>query len=183
MAIVRLDAVFHPSVLCYRKSEDMYGRVSFTQTVEGNIVVGVELRGFPPGLHGMHIHEKALTSEMLREKGSKCCQELGPHFNGDSPIFEPIHSPDGTKHGHHLGDLAFNVSIDENGNADYWFCDKRIGSLQSILGRSLVIHADADDMGVLGLQRYENSAKEIESYKTGNAGARIACTNIMDSMY
>lgn len=52
----------------------------------------------------------------------------------------------------------------------------------SIVGRSIVIHKDPDDEGVPGLLALQSgkklNKKEVESFKTGNAGNRIACGNI-----
>ncbi len=58
-----------------------------------------------------------------------------------------------------------------NGVAKFEFEDKllQLGGDHSIVGRSLVVHADVDDLG-RGL-----GDKKEESLKTGNAGARLAC--------
>ena len=42
----------------------------------------------------------------------------------------------------------------------------KLSGKNSIVGRSVVIHADRDDLGLGG---------NAESLKTGNAGSRIAC--------
>ena len=44
-----------------------------------------------------------------------------------------------------------------------------------IVGRSIVIHEDPDD---LGIPEYEDQKKNIGKLITGNAGKRIACGNI-----
>ena len=49
------------------------------------------------------------------------------------------------------------------------------GTKECVLDRTLVIHEDEDDMG---MGHYEEEDKIIESYITGNAGARIACGEI-----
>jgi Cu-Zn family superoxide dismutase len=67
----------------------------------------------------------------------------------------------------HVGDLG-NVQTDVNGIATVNIKDKHI-ALQgehSILGRCLVVHEKADDLGRGG---------DDESKKTGNAGKRLAC--------
>lgn len=86
----------------------------------------------------------------------------GPHFN-----------PFGKDHGapnaeiRHVGDLG-NVEADASGSAKINITDKFIslsGPL-SILGRTVVVHADIDDLGVGGHEL---------SKTTGNAGGRIGC--------
>lgn len=86
----------------------------------------------------------------------------GPHFN-----------PFGKDHGaptdavRHAGDLG-NIIADENGVAKFDIEDKQIslsGNL-SILGRTVVVHADVDDLGKGGHEL---------SKTTGNAGGRLAC--------
>ncbi|KHJ89893.1 copper/zinc superoxide dismutase, partial [Oesophagostomum dentatum] len=70
----------------------------------------------------------------------------------------------------HLGDLG-NVEADKEGVASFHFIDGRVKILgtNSVIGRSFVVHANADDLG-----RGQGDRKE-ESLKTGNAGARLAC--------
>ena len=79
----------------------------------------------------------------------------------------------GLKHGapsdkeRHAGDLG-NIVADDKGVARVQLSDAQIplGGPMSILGRSIVVHAVADDLGKGGNE---------ESLKTGNAGARVAC--------
>jgi len=55
--------------------------------------------------------------------------------------------------------------------------------INCILNRSIVIHEKPDDQGLPGLKALMQNKKlnkeEEESLKTGNAGKRIACGNIM----
>lgn len=90
------------------------------------------------------------------------CISAGPHFN-----------PFGKDHGapnaqvRHAGDLG-NVTAGGDGVAKVNVSDKQIsleGDL-SIIGRTLVVHGDPDDLGV--------TDHEL-SKTTGNAGARVAC--------
>lgn len=69
----------------------------------------------------------------------------------------------------HVGDLG-NVEA-AGGVAKFEIEDKliQLAGDHSIVGRSLVVHADADDLGQ-GV-----GDKKDESLKTGNAGARLAC--------
>lgn len=67
----------------------------------------------------------------------------------------------------HVGDLG-NFKTDAQGNAEGTVSDKHIKLIgpESVLGRTVVVHAGTDDLG-----KGENE----ESKKTGNAGARPAC--------
>lgn len=67
----------------------------------------------------------------------------------------------------HVGDLG-NVTADDSGKANVKIADKQVtltGPL-SVIGRTMVIHADIDDLGKGGHEL---------SPTTGNAGARLAC--------
>ena len=90
------------------------------------------------------------------------CKTAGPHYN-----------PFNTTHGgpedeiRHVGDLG-NVVAMEDGVANYEYEDRLVmlhGEI-SVVGRSMVCHADEDDLG--------RGGHEL-SLITGNAGARLAC--------
>ncbi|KHJ81779.1 copper/zinc superoxide dismutase, partial [Oesophagostomum dentatum] len=70
----------------------------------------------------------------------------------------------------HIGDLG-SITADPDGIAHFEFWDKKVSIYgeNSVIGRSVVVHAGTDDLG-----RGEGDRKE-ESLKTGNAGARLAC--------
>jgi len=113
-----------------------------------------ELKGLTPGLHGFHVHQFGDTTDG--------CTSAGPHFN-----------PKSQEHGgptdkvRHAGDLG-NVTAGADGVAKVDVKDAEI-SLKgdnSIVGRTLVVHADPDDLGKGGHEL---------SKTTGNAGARVAC--------
>lgn len=67
----------------------------------------------------------------------------GPHFN-----------PEGKDHGapndenRHVGDLG-NLVAGDDGTATFTIIDKQISLVgpNSVLGRAIVVHADADDLG------------------------------------
>ncbi|KAL5015416.1 hypothetical protein ScPMuIL_009686 [Solemya velum] len=124
---------------------------------KGPVEVKIDLSGFDATLshmHGMHIHQYGDVSNS--------CQSLGGHFN-----------PTGKDHGAHgdvdghLGDWG-NIVCDDEGEVHDNFEDEKttlMGSM-SIIGRSIVIHAGQDDLGVK-----DNDG----SRASGNAGPRIAC--------
>ena len=77
--------------------------------------------------------------------------------------FNPTNQPHGGKNSEqrHVGDMG-NVSADQNGNAVLDYIDTRIkiNGPYGIIGRSIIVHADEDD---------------LPSQPTGNSGARIGC--------
>ena len=124
-----------------------------------NIIV--RIKGLPEGKHGFHIHKAG----DLRNS----CSSLCDHYN-----------PKNKKHGdindkeRHVGDLG-NIKADKNGNCSITLKDKliKLRGKYNIIGRSIVIHEDEDDLG-RGNHKY--------SLTTGNSGKRIGCGVIGYSM-
>jgi Cu-Zn family superoxide dismutase len=73
--------------------------------------------------------------------------------------------------------LSNNIHADAQGVVDFVYFDDliQLEGPQSIAGRMVVIHANPDDLGAF---RNQNTPQGKESGKTGNAGARIACSVI-----
>ena len=130
------------------------GSVTF-KVVDGKVHVTGQITGLKPGSeHGFHIHEGRLQ----RADG----MSAGGHFN-----------PGKQDHGnvatdpHHGGDMP-NIKADDKGVATI---DGPVSSNVNIgkgddfdiIGRGLIVHADADD---------------YKTQPTGNAGARLACAVI-----
>ena len=130
------------------------GFVIFKETKRG-LQIHINMEGLKPGNHGFHIHQYGDLSDE--------CKSACSHFN-----------PYNTNHGgrnsseRHVGDLG-NIKS-KNGIAKGVFYDNLITldtkKLCSIIGRSVIVHEDRDDLGKGGNQ---------ESLKTGNAGKRLAC--------
>ena len=127
------------------------GKVTFTQK-DGGVEILAELTGLTPGEHGFHVHEFGDCSMA----DGKCA---GGHFN---PTGSPHGSPDSEKR--HVGDLG-NIKAGEDGKATYKRLDKMItlSGSHSVIGRSVIIHAKADDM---------------KTQPTGDAGDRVGCGTI-----
>ena len=134
------------------------GIVRFQEDIH-QVNIQVQISGLKKNaLHGFHVHEAGdLTHK---------CESMCGHFN-----------PYGKKHGgpnskeRHVGDLG-NLITDEKGNVNYQFTDNMIklrGNKANIIGRGLIIHADADDLGQGG---------NATSLLNGNAGKRIGCAII-----
>ena len=136
----------------FTKEHGVEGLVVMTQAPNTPTLLVGEIQGLKPGKHGFHIHEFGDLSNG--------CETAGAHYN-----------PDNVDHGDlqqgHVGDLE-NVIADENGVAKIEIIAPRVDLLgeRSIIGRSLVIHEDEDDLGKGG---------DAESLKTGNAGNRLGC--------
>ena len=130
------------------EGNNVLGKVIFTQTDSGVHIVA-EVTGLSEGPHGIHIHQYGDCS-------SPDATSAGGHFN-----------PTGHDHGgpadtvRHVGDLGNIVATADN-IARLEYTDKvmSLNGSSSIIGRSIVIHAVADD---------------LVSQPTGNAGARVAC--------
>ncbi|KAM7536439.1 hypothetical protein Aperf_G00000082673 [Anoplocephala perfoliata] len=141
------------AVCVMRGEEGVKGTVHFAQ-VGDSVNIHAELEGLKPGKHGFHVHEFG--------DQTNGCTSAGAHFN-----------PREKKHGgpyaaeRHVGDLG-NVEADASGKAVLDITDEKISlsGKDSIIGRSMVVHADPDDLGLGG--------RELSS-TTGNAGARVAC--------
>ena len=137
----------------------------FANPLEEYVQVDVKLAHVrPPGLHGMHVHEKGLgvNGQVLE------CEAMGPHFNPTQEDHGGTFRSDRNPH-RHLGDLG-NVVASDNGLVRQKFLVEDI-SLDpqhpfSIIGRGLVIHLHKDDLG---------QGTHSDSKTTGHSGPRIAC--------
>lgn len=135
--------VVHPT-----KGNNVSGKVTFTKEANGIRIVA-DIEGLKPGKHGFHAHEHGDCS-------SPDASSAGGHFN-----------PTNTKHGgpdspeHHVGDFG-NLEADDSGKAHYDRLNKDIAfsGIKNIIGKSIIIHADADD---------------FVTQPSGNSGARVAC--------
>ena len=128
------------------------GTVLFKQK-DWYVSISIDIKGLKRNhKHGFHIHE----SGDLRDGCKSCCA----HYN-----------PTNYEHGGlgcgHSGDLG-NIKTDDEGNCSMHIRTDKF-SVDDILGRSIIIHEDEDD---LGLTTHELSKT------TGNSGARIACAVI-----
>jgi len=129
------------------------GTIRFEQKGSSVSVTG-SVSGLTPGKHGFHVHEFG--------DNTNGCTSAGPHYN---PHKKEHGAP--TDDNRHVGDLG-NIEAGADGVANVNIEDKQLslkGDL-SIIGRSLVVHADIDDLGKGGHEL---------SKTTGNAGGRLAC--------
>lgn len=137
--------------------ESIEGTIKFEQNMNSNnkeTIIRINLKNVPYGAHGFHIHEFGDTTNG--------CTSTGPHFN---PFNKTHGAPMDVNR--HVGDLG-NIEANMNGIINTVITDNQINlsGPYSVVGRSIVIHADADDFGKGGHE---------DSMTSGHAGARIAC--------
>ena len=119
-------------------------------------IIRIDIIGLPPGDHGFHIHKDGDLSQGF--------QSLCSHYN---PFNQHHGGPNSIER--HLGDLG-NIHANINGEIHNEIFGKGIflNGEHSVIGRSIVIHENRDDLG-LGV-----GSRREGSLKTGNAGKRIA---------
>lgn len=109
------------------------------------VMVTGEVTGLKPGKHGFHIH---MYGDLRADDGTSA----GGHYNPDGHDHGGLDSKD-----RHAGDLG---NIDANAQGVAKVNVKAMGlNIHHVLGRSVVVHADADD---------------LKSQPSGNAGPRVA---------
>ncbi|RMY38383.1 hypothetical protein D0864_16418 [Hortaea werneckii] len=150
------------AVAVLRGDSNVKGTVTFEQASEGaDTTVSWNISGHDANAErGMHVHAFG--------DNTNGCTSAGPHCKPPSSYPHPT----GT-HGapsdseRHVGDLG-NFKTDGQGNAQGSATDKLVKLIgpESVLGRTVVVHAGTDDLGQGGNE---------ESKKTGNAGGRPAC--------
>ena len=123
--------------------------MTFSEGEDGKVAITAELEGLNPGQqHAMHVHE---FGDCSAADGASA----GGHFN-----------PEGHEHGlpdkekRHAGDFG-NLTADAAGKAKLSLTvnNLTVSKWNGIAGRSVIVHAKADDGG----------------QPTGNAGGRAAC--------
>jgi len=142
-ATIGAVAVLEPT-----EGNSVHGVIRFAPAANGGVRITALISGLTPGRHGFHVHEFGDTT-------SRDGTAAGGHFN---PGQKSHGAPDAAMR--HVGDLG-NITADADGNATVNFVDPTISLTgpNSILGRSVVVHADPDD---------------LQTQPTGNAGARVA---------
>ena len=126
---------------------------AFVRETKDGVLLTVNVRGLPEGLHAVHVHSVG-----------KC---EGPAFTSAGPHFNPMNKKHGLENaaGPHAGDLP-DMYVEKNGVGRYEVLLDRIalGSGETSIfdadGSAIVIHVTADDN---------------VTDPAGNSGDRIAC--------
>lgn len=133
------------------KSASKVSGVLKIEPIENGIFISGKIMGLAPGFHGFHVHEKGDCS-------AEDASSAGGHFTIDHEVHGSAHS----EHSH-LGDLG-NIVANADGIAEIHLKSERLcldpKKPCNILNRSLVVHADPDD---------------LKSQPSGNSGKRVAC--------
>ncbi|MCT1398506.1 superoxide dismutase family protein [Paenibacillus sp. p3-SID867] len=141
-----------PVVKLYNAAGEPVGSATLEQIKDG-VKVKITASGLTPGKHGFHVHENAIQGTDFKSAGG--------HFN-------PTDKHHGLEHpqGSHVGDMP-NLVVGADGNVEAELTIQH-GTLDknqpnSVLGRSLIIHAGEDDN---------------VTDPAGNSGDRVAGGNI-----
>jgi Cu-Zn family superoxide dismutase len=127
--------------------------IKYRMKVSGNLEGLNEYKG---KRMAMHVHTQGDISDE--------CKKCGAHYN---PTFQFHGDISGERH---LGDFG-NIYVDMNGQSNFviyitTFPLPNDILLGKMIGRSIVLHSDPDDLG---------EGDNLESSKSGNSGKRVAC--------
>lgn len=158
-------------------SQQVKGTIRFVQEADGAPTkISVQINGLAPGKHGFHVHQFG--------DNTNGCVSAGGHFN-----------PHNKNHGgpedddRHVGDLG-NVIAGSDGVVNTEIVDRLVSLAgpNSIIGRTIVVHADPDDLGrgipIIPVCLLTCCTGGFDdSRTTGHAGARLACGVVGISQY
>lgn len=146
--------------ICFFLDKKHFGNYGYCTLSESpdRTVIQMNLKNMPPGQHGFHVHEFADPRNDFKN--------LGSHYN-------PYNNEHGglNQKNNHVGDLG-NIIVNADGtcnqtiNVDYL----PLEGPDSVMGRSMVIHAMVDDMGVKNTHDSRTSGSSGEKLYYGVIG-------------
>jgi Cu-Zn family superoxide dismutase len=139
------------------KDASIQGEVVITNDRQG-IVLKATFTKLPPGPHGFHIHK---AGDLRGEGCMGLCEhyDLGHHVHGAGPT---------SKKERHTGDLG-NIALPAKQSVFRKSYYIKGPCVMDLLGRSLIVHEDEDDLGQGG---------HDDSKTTGHSGKRMGCAII-----
>ena len=144
--------------VCVLKADKIDGTLYFEELSPEKTKIYGKITGLKPNSqHGIHIHE----SGDLTEGCTSACAHYNPfNKNHGGPNDED----------RHVGDLG-NLMTDAKGDSYFELVDNlvKLRGHFSVIGRSIVIHEDPDDLG---------KGNFPDSHTTGHSGKRIVCAII-----
>jgi len=139
----------------------------FQEAINSPVQARVNITLSPPVqgkvVRGLHVHQFGISSRS--ENINEVCATAGGHYNPHATVHGSL-----TSVPRHVGDFG-NV-VQSNGIifTDLTIQGMTLVGADSIVGRSIVLHGNADDLGL---------GKTPASALNGNAGPRIACGSIV----
>ena len=147
----------HAKGVAVFKEKEIQGEVVLSDRKQGVHLVAV-FTMLPPGPHGFHIHK---AGDLRGEGCMGLCEhyDIGHHCHGAAPT---------SKKERHTGDLG-NIAIKTGARRVRKTYYIKGTSVKDLLGRSIIVHEDEDDLGDGGFE---------DSKITGHSGKRMGCAII-----
>ena len=145
------------AVAYFPDNQSVSGYVIFENSSNKSCIVRAYFSKLPPGDHGFHIHKAG----DLRGEG---CHGACDHYHVGPPADHG--GPPSSNKSRHTGDLG---NISTKTGPFYKSYELEGVTLNDLYGRSVIVHADPDDLG---------KGPHEDSKTTGHSGKRIACAII-----